>query len=239
MFLELAFATQPNILIYMTEDMSPRTGFFGDKVAHTPNLDNFAKSAVTFTNLFSVYAVCAPSRSSFTTGRYPFSYGAHNMRSDSFVNMPNGSAYLTVPTPDITAFPEILRQHGYWTFSGPKCDMQFSDYNCNTAPLSIWSKITANDDYAFWRLRPKGDTRPFMGQLGDQTTHESKIFPNSQVPDVLNRSNIVKKVVVPAFYQDTHTMRNDLASQYNNIAVMDGHFGNTLLSLIYLFTRAN
>ena len=152
----LALATtQPNILVYMTEDMSPRTGFFGDEVAHTPNLDKFAKSAVTFTNVFSVYAVCAPSRSSFTTGRYPFSFGAHNMRSDYFATMPNGSAYLTVPSPDIKAFPEILREHGYWTYSGPKCDMQFSDYNCNTAPLSIWSKITADDDKAFWRLRPK------------------------------------------------------------------------------------
>jgi len=76
-----------------------------------------------------------------------------------------------------------------------------------------------------------GDARPFMGQLGDQTTHESKIFPNSPVPDVLNRTEMISRVSVPPFYKDTHTMRNDIASQYNNIAVMDGHFGSLIDNL--------
>lgn len=185
---------RPNIVIYMTEDMSPRTGFFGDEVASTPNLDAFAKRGVTLTNVFSVYAVCAPSRSSFTTGRYPFSYGAHNMRSDSFATAVNGTPYLTVPTPDIKAFPELLRQSGYWSFSGPKCDLQFSDYICTSAPQSIWSSIGL-DDKSFWRKMSEGDARPFMGQLGDQTTHESKIFPHSLVPDVVNRTEMIERVL--------------------------------------------
>jgi arylsulfatase A-like enzyme len=223
--------TRPNIIVYMTEDMSPRTGFFGDEVASTPHLDKFAKSAVTLTNVFSVYAVCAPSRSSFTTGRYPFSYGAHNMRSDSFGGR-NGSHYLTVPMPDIKAFPEKLRQHGYWTYSGNKCDMQFSHFGCKTAPQSIWSKH-GGDDLAFWRQQAKGDKRPFMGQLGDQTTHESKIFNGGlKVPQVLNRSEMIERVPVPPFYEDTQIMRNDIASQYNNIAVMDGHFGTMMDNLV-------
>lgn len=224
---------RPNIVIYMTEDLSPRTGFAGDDVASTPNLDAFAKRAVHLSNVFSVYAVCSPSRSSFTTMRYPFTYGAHNHRTSAFPgHYLNGTRarYLTVPAPGIKAFPEILRRNGYWTFSGPKCDMQFSEYYCSTAPQSIWS-ATGTDKEAFWRRKARGDTRPFMGQLGDFTTHESQIFPNSNQPDVLNRLQMVKRVRVPPFYKDTPTMRNDLASWYNNIHIMDGHFGRIVKKL--------
>jgi len=84
---------------------------------------------------------------------------------------------------------------------------------------------------AFWRKKPRGDTRPFVGHLGDGTTHESQIFPNAKHPDVVNKSEVAKRVIIPPFYKDTETMRNDLASWYNNIAIMDDHFGTIVENL--------
>jgi arylsulfatase A-like enzyme len=220
-----AQAEKPNIFIFMTEDMSPRTGFAGDDVAVTPRLDAFAKQGVSFTNVYSVYGVCGPSRSSFVTGRYPFSYGGHNMRPGYFQNMPGGAPYLTVPAPDVKGYPELLRRDGgYYTFANSKCDYQFSENGCSTAPASIWNQVNVNN----WRARPEGDARPFMGAVNDVATHESSIFPSSTYPDVLNRTALMEAVTVPDYYADTPTMRGDLARVYNNINIMDSNFGGVL-----------
>ncbi len=54
--------SRPNILLLMAEDMSPRVGAFGDRVAVTPNLDALAAEGVRYTNTFTTAGVCAPSR---------------------------------------------------------------------------------------------------------------------------------------------------------------------------------
>lgn len=54
-------ARRPNILWLTCEDMSPQLGCFGDKLAHTPNLDRMAAEGVRYTLAFSTSGVCAPS----------------------------------------------------------------------------------------------------------------------------------------------------------------------------------
>jgi len=62
-------ATRPNIVLVLFEDMSPRVGSFGDRIAHTPNLDRIAAEGVRYTNVFTTSGVCAPSRAALMTGR--------------------------------------------------------------------------------------------------------------------------------------------------------------------------
>lgn len=38
---------------------------------HTPNMDRLAREGVLFRNAYAQYSLCAPSRSSFLTGRRP------------------------------------------------------------------------------------------------------------------------------------------------------------------------
>jgi hypothetical protein len=147
------------------------------------------------------------------------------MRPSFWQNLPGGAPYLTVPDPDIKGYPELLRRDGgYYTFANNKCDFQFSDNSCTSAPASIWNQVNVDN----WRSRPEGDTRPWMGAVNDQATHESSVFPSSTYPNVLNRTAVMEAVTVPDYYADTPTMRGDLARVYNNINIMDSNFGQRL-----------
>ena len=61
-----------NILWICTDQQRMDTlGCYGNAFVHTPNLDRLAASGVRFTRAYSQSPVCAPSRASFLTGRYP------------------------------------------------------------------------------------------------------------------------------------------------------------------------
>lgn len=61
-----------NILWICTDQQRMDTlGCYGNPFVHTPNLDRLAQEGVLFENAYSQCPVCAPSRGSFLTGRYP------------------------------------------------------------------------------------------------------------------------------------------------------------------------
>ena len=78
----------------MAEDMSPRVGAFGDRVAVTPNLDALAKQGVRYTNTFTTAGVCAPSRAALILGMHQIATGTQHMRSSS---RPEGGYYSVPP----------------------------------------------------------------------------------------------------------------------------------------------
>jgi len=100
----------PNLVVVMTDDQGyADVGFNGCKDIPTPNLDRIAQGGVVFTNAYVTYAVCAPSRAGFITGRYPQRFG--------FERNP---AYLPrhetcgLP-PEETTLAEALKTAGYRT----------------------------------------------------------------------------------------------------------------------------
>ena len=111
---------QPNIVLIVAEDLSPRVGAFGDAVAQTPNIDALAEQGVRYTRVFSASGVCAPNRSALITGVYPQTLGTQHMRT---VNR----NYEAVPPANVKAFPELLRQAGYVTGNTAKTDYQFGE----------------------------------------------------------------------------------------------------------------
>ena len=72
---------RPNILWITSEDNSPLLGCYGDKQAHTPNLDRLAAEGVRYRNAFANAPVCSAARSTLITGMYACSLGIHNHRS--------------------------------------------------------------------------------------------------------------------------------------------------------------
>jgi arylsulfatase A-like enzyme len=227
---------RPNVLVLMAEDMSPRVGAFGDPVAVTPHLDALAKRGMRYPNTFTSAGVCAPSRAAHITGLPQLAIGAQHMRSLQ------GGGYLAVPPAQVKAYPERLREAGYYTFTGRKLDYQFSGILAGSGPFTIWDGEGEGES---WRGRADG--QPFYGLINFQSTHESALFPRTGWPrsgthfvfqilygfEMRGQQSItsLEAVRLPPYYPDTEPMRRDLARQYDNIHFMDAQVGAILSAL--------
>ncbi|MEO0417047.1 MAG: sulfatase-like hydrolase/transferase, partial [Verrucomicrobiota bacterium] len=77
-FVQLSFAdeasvSQPNFLIFMTDDQSYwHTSANGDPVVKTPNFDRVVSEGVNFSHCFANAPSCTPARGAFLTGRHVY-----------------------------------------------------------------------------------------------------------------------------------------------------------------------
>lgn len=216
----------PNILWITVEDMSPQhLGCYGGKVAKTPNIDQLAREGVLYTHAYSTAGVCAPSRCALITGMYQTSIGGHNMRNylpGSF-NTPNFKSgapfpsYSILPPEGVRCFPEYLRKAGYYCTNNFKQDYQFE------APETVWDE---NSNKADWRGRPDKN-QPFFSVINLEDTHESQLFSRDNLPLTVKP----EAVDLLPFYQDTPTMRTDVARHLSNIEDMDQKVGKIIEKL--------
>ena len=217
---------RPNILVLMAEDMSDKVGAFGDPVAETPNIDSLAAAGVRFPNTFTTAGVCAPNRAAHITGMHQISMGGQHMRTRSFKPSP----YRAVPPPQVKAYPELLRQVGYYTFTNHKLDYQFSNYGAGSGPFTIWDYEGKEPG---WGQRAEG--QPFYGLINFGVTHESQLF-NKNIEKNVNKGIVAEStktqdVTVPPYYPDTAIVRKAIAQQYDNITAMDKQVGEWLARL--------
>jgi len=214
-------AVRPNIIWISNEDMSPRLGVYGDRLARTPVLDRLARESIRYTNAFTTAPVCAPSRAAIITGMYQTTLGAQHMRTteDRVPELPG--PYLAVPPFYVKAFPEYLRAAGYYTTNRAKTDYQFG------VPFTIWDEVGQK---AHWRNRPDR-SRPFFSVFNLEVTHESQIFPSSPARKGKPLVTSPAAIDVPPYYPDTPAVREELARMYDNIADMDGQVGEILKQL--------
>lgn len=237
----------PNIIWFVAEDISPRFAAFGDSTAFTPTIDAISNKGVVFENAFTVSGVCAPSRSSMITGCYPNSIGTQHMRqAKSVIPMPGKPSYNAVPPPEIKAFPELLRAHGYWTASYRKLDYQFG------SPFTIWDTIS---DAPSWRMRTEQEKElPFFIYNTYEITHEVNIWPDSTktnffeqmkvdvsklAPDVINRPPLdslnttisLNDIEIPPYLPDTDLARDHIQRLYYNSMRMDQQIAKVIKEL--------
>ena len=63
---------RPNIIFILADDLGwNEVGFNNENIKYTPNIDQLHSEGLSLTQ-FYVHAVCAPTRTAFLTGRYPF-----------------------------------------------------------------------------------------------------------------------------------------------------------------------
>lgn len=90
----------PNILLICTDQQRyDSLGCYGNKYVQTPTIDRLAEEGVLFEQCYVQSPVCAPSRASLVTGRYPHAHGL----------WANG---VSLP-PHETFFTEALANSGY------------------------------------------------------------------------------------------------------------------------------
>lgn len=74
---------KPNIIFIYTDDQrQDALGANGNEVIITPQIDEFAKSGMQFTNANVVFALCSPSRAALLTGRYGSANGVLELGSN-------------------------------------------------------------------------------------------------------------------------------------------------------------
>ena len=194
---------RPNILWLTAEDIGPELGCYGDAIADTPAIDQFAKAALRYNTAWSNYPVCAPARTTIITGTYACSGGAGNMRSE-------------VPLPESNVmFPTMLREAGYYCTNASKTDY---NYTVPGGSNSVWDDSSKKAHY-----KNRADGQPFFAVFNYTKTHESKIRtrPHTVVTDLAS-------LTLPPFWPDAPEIREDLGQYYDNIADMDRWFQTKL-----------
>ena len=97
-----ASPSRPNVLWICGDDLAAYTlGAYGDRLAHTPNIDRLAAEGIRFDRAYCNSPVCTASRQSFLTGRYPRSVGVTQLKTA----LPEGE----------TTLAEMLAAAGYRT----------------------------------------------------------------------------------------------------------------------------
>ncbi|MGN6555121.1 MAG: sulfatase family protein [Verrucomicrobiota bacterium] len=198
----------PNILWLIGEDIGPEAlSSSGTPEALTPNLDRLASEGVRYTHAY-VGNVCSPSRSSFMTGMYATSIGAHNHRTENKKPLPAGVRVLT----------DWLRDAGYFTA------------NIVTFPEGVGVKGTGKMDWNF-RSRNPFDSKdwsdlkthqPFYAQVNFNETHRPFHAPTEADP---------AKVVLPPYYPDHPVTRRDMARYLDSARQLDREIGRVLKQL--------
>ena len=105
---KVAQKNSPNVIVIMTDDLGyVDVGFNGSVDIPTPNIDRIAQNGVKFTNGYTPYSVCSPSRAGFITGRYQQRFG-YERNAQYQPNDPN----MGLPQSERT-IPEVMGQVGY------------------------------------------------------------------------------------------------------------------------------
>lgn len=91
---------KPNILIIHTDDLGYHDlSFTGSQLYNTDNIDQLAKESVAFTNAYSSYPRCTPSRYGMMTGRYPVNENKGHLggipKERNFIKLFNEAGYNT------------------------------------------------------------------------------------------------------------------------------------------------
>ncbi len=170
MAIDKGASKQPNVLWICTDQQRFDTlGCYGNDFVSTPNIDRIARNGVLFNHFYTQSPLCAPSRGSFLTGRYP---RTSRLRQ-------NGTA---IPESEVPV-TKLLADSGYecglvgklhlgWDFSRKgqterRIDDGYGYFHWSLTPFPDWRLKSGQptNEYSHW-LRAKGirfEYSPFRG----------------------------------------------------------------------------
>ena len=108
---------RPNIILIIGDDHGwPHSGFMGDPVAVTPNLDGLAAGGTVFTNVHSPASLCRPSLQTLLSGLHPTQWSAKR----GAVQQELGPMPHRAEVAHYRTLPRELQRVGYASFEGGK-----------------------------------------------------------------------------------------------------------------------
>ena len=155
-----------NVLFIVSDDLRPEFGgaYGKNEVLYTPNIEAFMNRAFTFTQAYTQYALCSPSRTSFLTGLRPDTTKIWEIGPYFRDTMINGTGK------DIITLPQYFKEHGgYLTVGAGKV------FHCGTSSGSEISNEGGADMPYSW-----SEPYWFCDQFYNGTVQSTKMqqYPN-------------------------------------------------------------
>jgi arylsulfatase A-like enzyme len=99
-----AAAAKPkyNVLFFISDDLRPELGCYGNSMIKTPNVDGLAARGTRFDHAYAQFPLCNPSRTSILNGRYPTQTGVMD-----------NNTYFRAKHPDFVTLPQYFKNSGY------------------------------------------------------------------------------------------------------------------------------
>jgi len=214
----------PNILLITADDMGyDDLSAHGSQHSQTPNLDDLAQQAITFSD-FSVSPVCATTRASLLTGKHFYKTGVSGVH--------GGRDYMHLSE---KILPEILKRKGYKSGMWGKWHTgksegyfpwdrgfdeayyaelyrhanSFGFFNGDKVEHNEWvSKVVTDYALAFME---KNKAQPFLAYVSYLAPHEPWLAPKKYTQPFLEKG-----------------MRPATANLYGMISEMDFHIGRLM-----------
>lgn len=217
-------AKRPNILWIIGEDIGPEQSCYGTPQVWTPHLDGLAAAGGRYTRAFTVTPVCSTSRSSFMTGMYAFTIGAHNHRSH------RGDGF-TLP-PGVQVLTDHFRGEGYFTANIRQLAKSGDDKFYSGTGKTDWNFKYSGDagkpfDSANWDDLKAN--QPFFAQINFSETHRGGAW--NKAHKVIEKTADPFKVKTPPYYPDHLIVGEDWAQYLNAVMSLDKKVGYVLKRL--------
>ena len=202
---------QPNFVWLISEDNSKHfLKLFDENGAETPNISALAKQGLVFNNAFSNSPVCSVARTTLITSCYAPRIGTQFHRRSKMVPLPKG----------LNAFPEYLKQAGYYTTNRSK-----TDYNVSVGS-NVWNESSRK---ASWRNRKQG--QPFFHKQSFKSTHEGSLHFKRNAMNNKPTKTDPEKVFVAPFHPKTKIFKYTYARYHDRIQTMDQQIGSVIKQL--------
>jgi N-sulfoglucosamine sulfohydrolase len=217
-----ATAGPKNVLLLIADDLGLEVGCYGDKAAHTPNIDALAKSGTRFSHGFACVSSCSPSRATLLTGmpthmcgQYGLAHGDHN-------------AYTFRK---VKGLPALLAPAGYRSGVIAKLHVQPKEvYPFDVEIPGSGRNPVQVAEQARKFIIDSGE-KPFFLLVGFTDPHRAaKGFANDgkYPPEVPAIKFDPKTLPLPYFIPDQPDARADLADYYQSVARLDDGVGRVL-----------
>ncbi len=209
-----------NLLLITADDMNAdSSGWMGNQLGATPNLDAFARTAHRFVNNHVTAPICQPCREALLTGRVP-----HR----------NGGLGFNPIRKDVPTLVEVMRDAGYYTAAIAKivhmAPPEKFPWHATGAQALGKAPLQFQEKFRELLAAAKADNKPFFLNANICDPHRPFIggaakAKKNDAPTAGVRIYQPAEITVPAFLEDLPKVREEVAQYYSSVNRFDRTFG--------------
>jgi len=241
-------AAKPNVVFLLADQWRAQsTGYAGEKIVQTPNLDALAKESANFVNAVSTMPVCSPYRGSLMTGQYANKHGvflndvqlppavvsiAEVYKEGGYQTAYIGKWHLDARGRSSFTPPE--RRQGFDFWRGLECTHNYnhSPYYADTPEKLFWKGYDAaaqTEEAVKYLDKQKESEKPFLLVLSWGPPHNPYPTAPAKFTRMYDPAKIELRGNVPANLEKR--ARKEIAGYYAHCTALDTYTGQVLAAL--------